>query len=148
MEFDIEKVEALDYETLSEQLQYIFKSEEDVVNFINFLKNINKLVSLSHDRRHSVMVELSYFKSQIQIYEKKIQSLLNKKKSEQTKAAIKKAKGIGEKITENTVTYYQEENEVIDGLEELHALVNGWSTYMNDLYFLCGQTVKSLGTFG
>ena len=43
MEFDIEKVESLDFDKLSTQLVYIFKSEEDIVNFINFLKNIQTL---------------------------------------------------------------------------------------------------------
>ena len=38
-EFDIEKVESLDYDTLSTQLEYIFKEEKDITNFINFLKS-------------------------------------------------------------------------------------------------------------
>ena len=42
MEFDIEKVEALDYEAIKEQLYLIFKEEKDVVAFVNFLQNIQK----------------------------------------------------------------------------------------------------------
>ena len=47
LEFDIEKVEALDFEKIKEQLQYIFKTDEDIVNFVNFLKNVQKFVFLS-----------------------------------------------------------------------------------------------------
>ena len=53
---------------------------------------------------------------------------------------------IGEKITENTVTYYSEENETLEGLLEIYALVSAWASYMNDLYFMCGQTNKNLGS--
>ena len=146
IEFEIEKVEALDFEKIKEQLQYIFKTDEDIVNFVNFLKNVQKFVSLSDDKRHMLQVNLSYFKSQISLYEKKIKLLIDKKKNEQVRQAIKKAKGIGEKITENTVTYYSEENEILDGLLEIHALVSAWASYMNDLYFMCGQTNKNLGS--
>jgi len=144
-EFDIEKVEALDYEAIKSQLYLIFKEEKDVVSFVNFLQNIQKFANLSTDKRHMNLVNLAYFRSQIQLYEKKIQALIDKKKNEQIRAAIKKAKGCGEKITENTITYYSEENEVIDGLTELHNLVCAWSLYMSDLYFVCGQTNKNLG---
>ena len=146
-EFDIEKVEALDYDKLHNQLQYIFKSDDDIINFINFLKNIYKFVSLSQDKRHMSLIDLGYFKSQIQLYEKRIQSTLDKKKNEQIRAAIKKAKGCGEKITENVITYYIEDNSTMDGLAELHNLVSAWSNYMNDLYFMCSQTSKNLGNF-
>lgn len=145
MEFDIEKVEALDYETIKEQLQYIFKEEKDIVAFINFMQNIQKFASLSSDKRHMNLINLAYFRSQIQLYEKKIQTLIDKKKNEQVRGAIKKAKGIGEKITENTIVYYSEDNDTLDGLIELHNLVFAWSLYMNDLYFICGQTNKNLG---
>lgn len=144
-EFDIEKVEALDYEIIKEQLQYIFKEEKDIVAFINFMQNIQKFASLSSDKRHMNLINLAYFRSQIQLYEKKIQTLIDKKKSEQVRGAIKKAKGIGEKITENTIVYYSEDNDILDGLIELHNLVFAWSLYMNDLYFICGQTNKNLG---
>lgn len=59
--------------------------------------------------------------------------------------AIKKAKGIGEKITENIIDYYTEDNNVLDNLISIHSLVSAWSAYMNDLYFMCGQTSKNLG---
>lgn len=146
-EFDIEKVEALDYEAIKEQLYLIFKEEKDVVAFINFMQNIQKFANLSTDKRHMNLINLAYFRSQIQLYEKRIQSLIDKKKNEQIRMAIKKAKCAAEKITENTITYYAEENEVLDGLIELHNLVSAWSLYMNDLYFVCGQTNKNLGDF-
>ena len=147
MEFDIEKVEALDYESIKEQLYLIFKEEKDVVAFINFMQNIQKFANLSTDKRHMNLINLAYFRSQIQLYEKKIQALLDKKRNEQVRNAIKKAKGCGEKISENVITYYSEESEIIDGLIELHDLVYSWSLYMSDLYFICGQTNKNLGDF-
>lgn len=147
MEFDIEKVENLDFDTIKNQLNYIFKTDEDVTAFINFLQSVQKFVSLSDDRRHMTQVNLAYFRSQIQLYEKKIQSLIDKKKNEQIRASIKRAKGCGEKITENVITYYSEDNEVLDGLIELHNLVYAWSCYMSDLYFMCNQTSKNLGSF-
>ena len=147
MEFDIEKVEALDYEAIKEQLYLIFKEEKDVVAFINFIQNIQKFANLSTDKRHMNLINLAYFRSQIQLYEKKIQALLDKKRNEQVRNAIKKAKGCGEKISENVITYYSEESEIIDGLIELHDLVYSWSLYMSDLYFICGQTNKNLGDF-
>ena len=146
-EFDIEKVEALDYEAIKEQLYLIFKEEKDVVAFVNFLQNIQQFASLSTDKRHMNLVNLAYFRSQIQLYEKKIQSLIDKKKNEQMRAAIKRAKGIGEKLTENIITYHMEDNDTLDGLIELHNLVYAWSLYMSDLYFICGQTNKNLGDF-
>ncbi len=111
------------------------------------MQNIQKFANLSTDKRHMNLINLAYFRSQIQLYEKRIQSLIDKKKNEQTRMAIKKAKCAAEKITENTITYYAEENETLDGLIELHNLVSAWSLYMNDLYFVCGQTNKNLGDF-
>jgi hypothetical protein len=146
-EFDIEKVEALDYEAIKSQLYLIFKEEKDVVAFVNFLQNIQKFANLSADKRHMNLINLAYFRSQIQLYEKKIQTLIDKKKQEQIRTAIKKAKGCGEKLTENIITYYTEESTVLEGLIELHNLVYAWSLYMGDLYFICGQTNKNLGDF-
>ena len=65
--FDIEKVESLDYSKLSKQLKYIFKEEQDIVNFINFLKQLQNFVNLSNDKRHMELINLSYFKSQLQL---------------------------------------------------------------------------------
>ena len=144
-EFEIEKVESLNYDELANQLQYIFKTEQDIVNFVNFLKDVKNFVNLSNNKRHSCLIDLAYFRSQIQLFEKKIQTLINKKKLEQTRMAIKKAKGIGEKITENIIDYYTEDNNVLDNLISIHSLVLAWSAYMNDLYFMCGQTSKNLG---
>ena len=102
---------------------------------------------MSNDKRHSVQIDLAYFRSQIQLYEKKIKSVLDKRKNDQVKASIKKIKLIGEKVTENMVTCYMEDDNAIIGLEKLYNLVSSWSTFMNDLYFICGQTSKNLGSF-
>jgi len=146
-EFDLEKVEALNFDTLAPQLQYIFKSEADIANFIQFLKNVQKFINLSNDKRHTTLIELGYFKSQIQRYERQIAGLIAKRKNAQAKAGIKKAKMVGEKITENIVTFYSEEDTAIDGLEKIHNIVKCWSDYMTDLTYLCGQTNKMLGNF-
>lgn len=144
-EFDIEKAESLDYDKLKNQLQYIFKTEQDCVNFVNFLRNVQNFVSLSNDKRHMTQIDLGYFKSQLTLFEKKIKAVLDKKKQQQLKNAIKKAKGCGEKITESIVTYYSEEDTAIEGLEELLNLVSAWVGFLQDLYFICGQTSKNLG---
>lgn len=145
-EFSIEKVESLDFNKLKNQLQYIFKEDTDIVNFVNFLKNINKFVNLSADKRHMTQIELGYFRMQIQLYEKRIEELINKKKHEQLKTAIEKAKDSGERINENIIEYYKTDNDILDGLIDIYNLVNAWSLYMNDLYFICGQTNKNLGS--
>lgn len=145
-EFSIEKVESLDFNKLKNQLQYIFKEDTDIVNFVNFLKNINKFVNLSADKRHMTQIELGYFRMQIQLYEKRIEDLINKKKHEQLKIAIEKAKDSGERINENIIEYYKTDNDILDGLIDIYNLVNAWSLYMNDLYFICGQTNKNLGS--
>ena len=143
----IDKVESLDFDKLSIQLVQIFKSEQDITAFINFIKNIQKFVNLSNDKRHSVQIDLAYFRSQIQLYEKKIKSVLDKRKNDQVKASIKKIKLIGETVTENTVICYMEDDSAIIGLQKLYDLVSSWSIFMNDLYFICGQTSKNLGSF-
>ena len=145
LEFDLDKVEALNFDELAPQLQYIFKSESDIANFIQFLKNIQKFVNLSNDKRHTTLIELGYFKSQIQRFERQIAGLIAKKKNAIAKAGIKKAKMVGEKITENIVTFYSEDDISIDGLEKIHNIVKCWSDYMVDLTYLCGQTNKMLG---
>ena len=66
MEFDIEKVEALDYESIKDQLNLIFKEDKDIVSFINFMQNIQKFANLSTDKRHMSLINLAYFRSQIQ----------------------------------------------------------------------------------
>lgn len=147
LEFDLDKVEALNFDTLAPQLQYIFKSEADIANFIQFLKNIQKFVNLSNDKRHTTLIELGYFKSQIQKFERQIAGLIAKRKNAVAKAGIKKAKMVGEKITENIVIYYSEEDSSIEGLEKIHNIVKAWSDYMVDLTYLCGQTNKMLGNF-
>lgn len=144
-EFDIEKVESLDFDEIKSQLKYIFKTEQDIVNFVNFLKNIKNFVNLSNDKRHMTLMDLCFFKSQIFQYENKIKSLLLKKKNQQLKEAFKKAKCVGEKITENTLIYFTEDNSSVESLELLLNLVNSWTSYMQDLYYMCGQTNKNIG---
>ena len=147
MEFDVEKVEAIDYDYISEQVSNIFKSQDDVNSFIAFLKNIKNFVALSNDKRHTTLLELSYFKSQIQLFEKRISSLMNEMKTKQTKDAVKKLKFVGEKLSENSILAATEDVEGLKGLEDLHSIVYGWYTYLQDLYFVCGQTNKNLGSF-
>lgn len=147
LEFDLDKVEALNFDNLAPQLIYIFKSEADIANFIQFLKNIQKFVGLSNDKRHTTLIELGYFKSQIQKYERQIAGLIAKKKNAVAKAGIKKAKMVGEKLTESVIQYYTEEDNSIEGLEKIHNIVKAWSDYMVDLTYLCGQTNKMLGNF-
>lgn len=146
--FDIEKVESLDFESIKKQLEYIFKSEQDIVNFVNFLKNVQKFITLSNEKRYCVQMDLTFFRSQIQLYSKKIQSTLNRLKAKQVKNAIKKAKGIGEKITENTVLYYSEEDVALQGLEELKDVVECWYNYLSDLYFICNNLNKGFNGQG
>lgn len=145
--FDIEKVESLDFDTLSNQLQYIFREEQDVINFITFLKNVKNFINLSEDKKHMLQIDLSYFRTQIQLYSKRIHGFIVKKKLEQTKAAMKKAKGIGEKITENVIQYYIEDNTALENLEELYILVEAWASYIQDLYYICGQNNKKFGGY-
>ena len=147
LEFDLDKVEALNFDTLEPQLIYIFKSEADIANFIQFLKNVQKFVNLSNDKRHTTLIELGYFKSQIQKYERQIAGLIAKKKNAVAKAGIKKAKMVGEKLTESVIQYYTEEDTSIEGLEKIHNIVKCWSDYMVDLTYLCGQTNRMLGNF-
>lgn len=147
LEFDLDKVEALDFDSLSPQLQYIFKSDADIANFIQFLKNIQRFVNLSNDKRHTTLIELGYFKSQIQKYERQIAGLISKKKNKQNKSGVKKIKMSGEKLTETLISYYSEEDTTIESLEKIHNIVKAWSDYMVDLTYLCGQTNKMLGNF-
>ena len=116
MEFDVEKVEAIDYDYISEQVSNIFKSQDDVNSFIAFLKNIKNFVALSNDKRHTTLLELSYFKSQIQLFEKRISSLMNEMKTKQTKDAVKKLKFVGEKLSENSILAATEDVEGLKGL--------------------------------
>lgn len=147
LEFDLDKVEAPSFDNLAPQLEYIFKSESDIANFIQFLKNIQNFISLSNDKRHTTLIELGFFKSQIQRYERQIAGLIAKKKSAQTKTGIKKAKMVGEKMTESLIHFYEEEDLSIEGLEKIHNIVKCWSDYMVDLTYLCGQTNRMLGNF-
>lgn len=144
-EFDIEKVESIDYDYIKSQVSCIFQTENDCTNFINFLKNMRNFVSLSADKRHICLVELCYFKSQIQLFEKRIKSVYDQLKSKQLKEAVKCARLRGEKITEFGIQCGLEETETLQGLSKLCNLVSSWYNYLQDLYFVCGQTNKNLG---
>ena len=50
MEFNIEKIEAVDYDYISEQVSNIFKSQDDINSFVAFLRNIKNFVTLSNDK--------------------------------------------------------------------------------------------------
>jgi hypothetical protein len=147
MEIDVEKIESIDYEYISQQVSCIFKTTDDINNFINFLKNIKNFVSLSNDKRHMTLMELCYFKSQVQLFEKRVQSLITQYKTQQTKAGYKKAKFLGEKISEQTILCNSEDSASLNELEHLHDIVYSWFTYLQDLYYMCGQTNKNLGSF-
>ncbi len=142
---DLEKVESLDFQNVGKQLKFLFRTEQDVATFKQFLANIQRFPTLSTDKRHTTMIELAYFKSQLGKFEKQVLALITKKKAAQTKAAIKKGKGAGERMTESLIQYYSEEDTVLESLESLYSLVVAWSSYMVDLYFMCGQTNKILG---
>lgn len=147
MELNVDKIESIDYSYISQQVSCIFKTEDDVHNFINFLKNVKNFVSLSNDKRHMTLMELCYFKSQIQLFEKRIESLITQYKTKQTKSGYKKAKLVGEKISEQTILCNSEDIVGLDELENLHNLVYCWFIYLQDLYYMCGQTNKNLGGF-
>lgn len=144
---DLAKVEALDFDGLHDQLSLIFKDDEDITNFINFLKSLQKFSTLSNDKRHTTLLNLSYFRSQIQRYERQVLSLINKKKTAQMKAAVKKGKMTGERLTESLIAYYSEEDLSIEGLEKIHNVIKAWSDYLSDVYFVSGQTNKILGGY-
>lgn len=147
MDLDTDKIEAIDYTYISQQVSCIFRSDDDVNSFVNFLKNIKNFVSLSNDKRHMTLMELCYFKSQVQLFEKRIQSLITQQKTKQTKAGYKKAKLLGERISEQTILCNSEDSASLDELEALHNIVYAWFTYLQDLYYMCGQTNKNLGGF-
>ena len=44
-------------------------------------ENVQKFINLSNDKRHTTLIELGYFKSQIQRYERQIAGLISKKKN-------------------------------------------------------------------
>ena len=94
-----------------------------------------------------ILVDLAFFKSQIQRFEAQVKSAKEKEKLKQTQEAIKKAKMAGVKITENALTEFLSTNTTYENLEELHSLAQSWKDYMSDLYFMCQQTNKIIDNF-
>lgn len=141
-----DKVQAFNDIAIRKQLQYMFV-DEDIDAFIQFLRKIKDFGKQSADKRHMILVDLAFFKSQIQKFEAQVRSAKEKARLQQTQEAIKKAKSVGVKVTENTITEFMEQNTNYENLEELHSLALSWKDYMSDLYFMCQQTNKIIDNF-
>lgn len=144
--YTFDKVQAFNDNMIRKQLQYMFV-EEDIDAFIQFLRKIKDFGKQTADKRHMILVDLAFFKSQIQKFEAQVRSAKEKAKLQQTQEAIKKAKMAGAKITENTLTEFLSQNANYENLEELHTLAQSWKDYMSDLYFMCQQTNKIIDNF-
>jgi len=144
--YTFDKVQAFNDNMIRKQLQYMFV-EEDIDAFIQFLRKIKDFGKQTADKRHMILVDLAFFKSQIQKFEAQVRSAKEKAKLQQTQEAIKKAKMAGAKITENTLTEFLSQNTNYENLEELHTLAQSWKDYMSDLYFMCQQTNKIIDNF-
>ncbi len=141
-----DKVQAFNDIAIRKQLQYMFV-DEDIDAFIQFLRKIKDFGKQTADKRHMILVDLAFFKSQIQKFEAQVRSAKEKARLQQTQEAIKKAKSVGVKVTENTITEFMEQNTNYENLEELHSLAQSWKDYMSDLYFMCQQTNKIIDNF-
>ena len=141
-----DKVQAFNDIAIRKQLQYMFV-DEDIDAFIQFLRKIKDFGKQAADKRHMILVDLAFFKSQIQKFEAQVRSAKEKARLQQTQEAIKKAKNVGVKVTENTITEFMERNTNYENLEELHSLALSWKDYMSDLYFMCQQTNKIIDNF-
>lgn len=144
--YSFDRVRAFNDAEIKKQLQYMFV-DEDIDAFIQFLRKIKDFGKQSADKRHMILVDLAFFKSQIQKFEAQVKSAKEKARLQQTQEAIKKAKMTGAKITENTLTEFLTQNANYENLEELHALAQSWKDYMSDLYFMCQQTNKIIDNF-
>jgi len=144
--YKLDLVQAFNETAIKKQLQYMFV-DEDIDAFIQFLRKIKDFGKLTADKRHMILVDLAFFKSQIQRFEAQVKSAKEKEKLKQTQEAIKKAKSVGAKITENTLTEFLSQSANYENLEELHALALSWKDYMSDLYFMCQQTNKIIDNF-
>lgn len=144
--YSFDKVKSFNDAEIRSQLQYMFV-EEDIDAFIQFLRKIKDFGKQPADKRHMILVDLAFFKSQIQKFEAQVKSAKEKEKLKQMQDAIKKAKMTGAKITENTLTEFLAQNTNYENLEELHTLAQSWKDYMSDLYFMCQQTNKIIDNF-
>lgn len=142
----IDLVQAFNETAIKKQLQYMFV-EEDIDGFIQFLRKIKDFGKQTAEKRHMILVDLAYFKSQIQKFEAQVKSAKEKEKLKQTQDAIQKAKTVGAKVTENTVAEFTTRSANYDNIEELHILALSWKDYMSDLYFMCQQTNKILDNY-
>ena len=144
--YSFDKVQSFNDNIIRNQLQYMFV-DEDIDAFIQFLRKIKDFGKQTADKRHMILVDLAFFKSQIQKFEAQVKSAKEKEKLKQMQEAIKKAKLTGAKITENTITEFMTQNSNYENLEELHTLAQSWKDYMSDLYFMCQQTNKIIDNF-
>lgn len=142
----IDKIKSFNEDYAKRQLIYIF-DEEDVADFVNFLKKIKDFAKLSADKRHTILIDLAFYKSQIQKFEAQVRSAKEKEKLKITQDAMKRAKMVGVKVTENTITEFLEKSSNYENLVELHNLAEAWKDYMSDIYFMCQQTNKIIGEF-
>ena len=144
--YKLDLVQAFNETAIRKQLEYMFV-DEDIDGFIQFLRKIKDFGKQTADKRHMILVDLAFFKSQIQRFEAQVKSAKEKEKLKQTQEAIKKAKMAGVKITENALTEFLSTNTTYENLEELHSLAQSWKDYMSDLYFMCQQTNKIIDNF-
>ena len=144
--YKLDLVQAFNDAAIRKQLQYMFV-DDDIDAFIQFLRKIKDFGKQTADKRHMILVDLAFFKSQIQKFEAQVRSAKEKEKLKQTQEAIKKAKSVGVKVTENTLTEFLTQSANYENLEELHALALSWKDYMSDLYFMCQQTNKIIDNF-
>ena len=142
----IEKIKSFSEDYIKSQIKYIM-CEEDSMVFVAFLKKIKDFAKLSADKIHTILIDLAFYKSQIQKFEAQVRSAKEKEKIKATQAAMQKAKSVGLKVTENTIVEFLERNNNYENLVELHAIAESWKDYMSDIYFMCQQTNKIIGDF-
>jgi len=142
----IDKIKSFNEDYIKKQLVYLF-DESDVDDFIVFIKRIKDFAKLSADRRHTILIDLAFYKSQIQKFEAQVRSAKEKERLKLMQEAMKRAKAVGVKVTENTITEFLERNANYENLTELHHLAESWKDYMSDVYFMCQQTNKIIGEF-
>ena len=78
-----DKVQAFNDIAIRKQLQYMFV-DEDIDAFIQFLRKIKDFGKQTADKRHMILVDLAFFKSQIQKFEAQVRSAKEKAKLQQT----------------------------------------------------------------
>ncbi len=121
--YKLDLVQAFNETAIRKQLEYMFV-DEDIDSFIQFLRKIKDFGKQTADKRHMILVDLAFFKSQIQRFEAQVKSAKEKEKLKQTQEAIKKAKMAGAKITENTLTEFLTQNVNYENLEEVYSLLH------------------------